>query len=61
MENHENEGILKMQGEETNKVEEFKCLGLTAQADGASEREREVMKRIQAGWGSMEEEHLYYV
>lgn len=43
------EGV-KMQGEKLNRVEEFKYLGSTVQSDGGAERE--VEKRIQAGWGA---------
>ncbi|XP_042876173.1 uncharacterized protein LOC122255882 [Penaeus japonicus] len=38
------------QGEMVRRVEEFKYLGLTVQADGGSEKE--VAKRIRAGWGA---------
>ena len=41
-------GTVKMQGEELNRVEEFKYLGSTVQADGGAEKE--VVKRVQAGW-----------
>ena len=41
-------GMVKMQGEELNRVEEFKYLGSTVQADGGAEKE--VVKRVQAGW-----------
>ena len=39
---------IQMQGEEVSKVEEFKYLGTTVQGNG--ECDREVKKRIQAGW-----------
>ena len=41
-------GTVKMQGEELNWVEECKYLGSTVQADGGAEKE--VVKRVQAGW-----------
>ena len=37
-----------MQKEDLHGVKQFKCLGLTVQADGGSEKE--VTKRVQAGW-----------
>ncbi|XP_037779472.1 uncharacterized protein LOC119576016 [Penaeus monodon] len=49
-EEQEEERIVKMQGEVVKQVEEFKYLRSTLQADGKSERE--VTKRIQAGWGA---------
>ena len=41
-------GIVKMQGEEVAKVEDFKYLGSTVQSNG--ECGREVKKRVQAAW-----------
>ena len=41
-------GTVKMQGEEVEKVEDFKYLGSTVQSNG--ERGREVKKIVQAGW-----------
>ena len=39
-----------MQGEKLKQVDEFKYLGSTVQQSGGSERE--VAKRIQAGWAA---------
>ena len=44
----EPERELKMQGLKHNRIQEFKYLGSTVQSDGASNKE--VGKRIQAGW-----------
>ena len=41
---------VNMQGVKLNRVQEFKHLGSTVQSDGASEKE--VGKRIQAGWNA---------
>ena len=41
-------GTVKMQGEEVATVEDFKYLGSTLQRNG--ECRREVKKRVQAGW-----------
>ena len=41
-------GIVKMQGEEVEKLEYFKYLGSTVQSNG--ECGREVKKRVHAGW-----------
>ncbi|KAI5095577.1 hypothetical protein C0J45_14007 [Silurus meridionalis] len=42
-------GVVRLQGEEVEKMEEFRYLGLTVQSNG--ECVREVKKRVQAGWG----------
>ena len=43
-------GTIQMQGEDINNgVKQFKYLGSIVQADGGSEKE--MMKRVQAGWG----------
>ena len=44
----QDKGTVKMQGEEVAKVEDFKYLGSTVQSNG--ECGREVKKRVQAGW-----------
>ena len=44
------EGTVKMQGEYLKHVKEFKYLGSTVQKDGGEEKE--VAKRVQAGWGA---------
>ena len=44
----QDDGTVKMQGEEVAKVEDFKYLGSTVQSNG--ECGREVKKRVQAGW-----------
>ncbi|MCJ8736398.1 hypothetical protein PDJAM_G00257470 [Pangasius djambal] len=41
-------GTVRLQGEEVKKVQEFKYLGSTVQSNG--ECEKEVKKRVQAGW-----------
>ena len=46
----QDEGTVAMQGEVMKQVEEFKYLGSTIQADGGIDRE--IAKRIQAGWGA---------
>ena len=43
-------GTIQMQGEDLNRVKQFKYLGLTVKADGGSEKE--VIKRVQTGWGA---------
>ena len=42
-------GAIQMQGEDVNRVKQFQYLGSIVQAGGGSEKE--VMKRVQAGWG----------
>ncbi|KAK3545315.1 hypothetical protein QTP70_003668 [Hemibagrus guttatus] len=44
----EGSGTVRLQGEEVKKVQEFKYLGSTVQSNG--ECEKEVKKRVQAGW-----------
>ncbi|KAK3557609.1 hypothetical protein QTP70_030538 [Hemibagrus guttatus] len=44
----EGSGKVRLQGEEVKKVQEFKYLGSTVQSNG--ECEKEVKKRVQAGW-----------
>ncbi|KAI5623886.1 hypothetical protein C0J50_16567 [Silurus asotus] len=44
----EGSGVVRLQGEELQKVEEFRYLGSTVQSNG--ECVREVKKRVQAGW-----------
>ncbi|KAK3569376.1 hypothetical protein QTP86_026882 [Hemibagrus guttatus] len=44
----EGSGTIRLQGEEVKKVQEFKYLGSTVQSNG--ECEKEVKKRVQAGW-----------
>ncbi|KAK3512866.1 hypothetical protein QTP70_028938 [Hemibagrus guttatus] len=44
----EGSGTVRLQGEEVKKVQEFKYLGSTVQSNG--EYEKEVKKRVQAGW-----------
>ncbi|MCI4382152.1 hypothetical protein PGIGA_G00260540 [Pangasianodon gigas] len=44
----EGSGTVTLQGEEVKKVQEFKYLGSTVQSNG--ECEKEVKKRVQAGW-----------
>ncbi|KAK3565343.1 hypothetical protein QTP86_006571 [Hemibagrus guttatus] len=44
----ERSGTVRLQGEEVKKVQEFKYLGSTVQSNG--ECEKEVKKRVQAGW-----------
>ncbi|KAI5625322.1 hypothetical protein C0J50_15181 [Silurus asotus] len=44
----EGSGVVRLQGEEIQKVEEFRYLGSTVQSNG--ECVREVKKRVQAGW-----------
>ncbi|KAI5615975.1 hypothetical protein C0J50_8706, partial [Silurus asotus] len=44
----EGSGVVRLQGEELEKVEEFRYLGSTVQSNG--ECVREVKKRVQAGW-----------
>ncbi|KAK3572671.1 hypothetical protein QTP86_004033 [Hemibagrus guttatus] len=44
----EGSGTVRLQGEEMKKVQEFKYLGSTVQSNG--ECEKEVKKRVQAGW-----------
>ncbi|KAK3548755.1 hypothetical protein QTP70_020328 [Hemibagrus guttatus] len=44
----EGSGIVRLQGEEVQKVQEFKYLGSTVQSNG--ECGKEVKKRVQAGW-----------
>ncbi|KAK3519762.1 hypothetical protein QTP70_003903 [Hemibagrus guttatus] len=44
----EGSGIVRLQGEEVKKVQEFKYLGSTVQSNG--ECGKEVKKRVQAGW-----------
>ncbi|KAK3532054.1 hypothetical protein QTP86_003542 [Hemibagrus guttatus] len=44
----EGSGTVRLQGEEVNKVQEFKYLGSTVQSNG--ECGKEVKKRVQAGW-----------
>ncbi|MCY0699169.1 hypothetical protein OVX40_29465, partial [Klebsiella pneumoniae] len=44
----EGSGVMRLQGEEVEKVEEFRYLGSTGQSSG--ECFREVKKRVQAGW-----------
>ncbi|KAK3573364.1 hypothetical protein QTP86_024124, partial [Hemibagrus guttatus] len=44
----EGSGTVRLQGEELKKVQEFKYLGSTVQSNG--EYEKEVKKRVQAGW-----------
>ena len=41
---------IQMQGEDLNRVKQFKYLGSIVQAGGGSEKE--VVKRVQAGWGA---------
>ena len=44
------QSLVKLQDEELPKVQEFKYLGSTVQQDGGCEKE--LKKRIQAGWNS---------
>ncbi|KAI5086753.1 hypothetical protein C0J45_23264, partial [Silurus meridionalis] len=44
----EGSGVMRLQGKEVKKVEEFRYLGSTVQSNG--ECVREVKKRVQAGW-----------
>ncbi|MCJ8736325.1 hypothetical protein PDJAM_G00258370 [Pangasius djambal] len=44
----EGSGTVRLQGEEVKKVQDFKYLGSTVQSNG--ECEKEVKKRVQAGW-----------
>ena len=46
--NGEQEGTIRLAGTDVKKVQEFKYLGSTVQQNGDSDRE--VKKRIQAGW-----------
>ncbi|MCJ8735547.1 hypothetical protein PDJAM_G00248360 [Pangasius djambal] len=47
-ESREGNGTVRLQGEDVKKVQEFKYLGSTVQSNG--ECEKEVKKRVQAGW-----------
>ncbi|KAK3543159.1 hypothetical protein QTP70_011954 [Hemibagrus guttatus] len=50
----EGSGIVRLQGEEVKKVQEFKYLGSTVQSNG--ECGKEVKKRVQAGWNGWRKE-----